>query len=204
MGIREDIGEKIFLLRESRGLSQKELSEELTNIGLPVRRETVTQWENGTRDLKTEYLAKLSQFFNVSPAWLLGLSEDPNITPTATDELGISAKAVEYLKRLNKWSDLPPEKGKYAKIDFLSSLLESLDFDLFLSYCFRYITLLSIVPSLEYSGSAEYIAINDHLKKHGYVISLPDEQAELLFSERLINTLRTCLEKEAEKMKDVK
>lgn len=72
--IRAEVGERIVALREARGLSQKDLSDELAKIGLTVRRETVTQWENGTRDLKTEYLARLSQFFNVTTDYLLGLS----------------------------------------------------------------------------------------------------------------------------------
>lgn len=72
--IRAKVGERIAVLRESRGLSQKGLSDELAKNGLVVRRETITQWENGTRDLKTEYLAKLSQFFNVTTDYLLGLS----------------------------------------------------------------------------------------------------------------------------------
>ena len=58
---RKAVGERITFLREARGLSQKALSDELAKLGLVVRRETITQWENGTRDLKTEYLAKLSE-----------------------------------------------------------------------------------------------------------------------------------------------
>ena len=61
-----NIGVCIAKLRESRGLSQKQLSDELGKLGLKVRRETVTQWENGTRDLKTEYTIKLADFFGVS------------------------------------------------------------------------------------------------------------------------------------------
>lgn len=50
---RKAVGERITFLREARGLSQKALSDELAKLGLVVRRETITQWENGTRDLKT-------------------------------------------------------------------------------------------------------------------------------------------------------
>ena len=68
--LREQVGERITVLREARGLSQRDLSDELAKLGLVVRRETITQWENGTRDLKTEYLTKLSE---VSP--LTGCSD---------------------------------------------------------------------------------------------------------------------------------
>lgn len=97
---RKAVGERITFLREARGLSQKALSDELAKLGLVVRRETITQWENGTRDLKTEYLAKLSEFFDVSADWLLGLTDAPERTPAAVDELGLSCKAIEALQRL--------------------------------------------------------------------------------------------------------
>ena len=71
--MRNEIGARIAKLRESKGLSQKQLAE-----ALKVRRETVTQWENATRDLKTEYLVKLAQYFNVSVDYLLFLSDAPS------------------------------------------------------------------------------------------------------------------------------
>ena len=95
---RKAVGERITFLREARGLSQKALSDELAKLGLVVRRETITQWENGTRDLKTEYLARLSEFFGVSSDWLLGLTGAPERTPAAADELGLSYKAVDALR----------------------------------------------------------------------------------------------------------
>lgn len=99
---RKKIGARITYLREARGLSQKALSDELAKLGLVVRRETITQWENGTRDLKTEYLAKLSEFFDVSADWLLGLTDAPERTPAAADELGLSYKAVDALRSLSQ------------------------------------------------------------------------------------------------------
>lgn len=99
---RKKIGARITCLREAHGLSQKALSDELAKLGLVVRRETITQWENGTRDLKTEYLARLSEFFGVSSDWLLGLTGAPERTPAAADELGLSYKAVDALRSLSQ------------------------------------------------------------------------------------------------------
>lgn len=100
LATRKAIGARITVLREAHGLSQKALSDELAKLGLVVRRETITQWENGTRDLKTEYLAKLSEFFGVSADWLLGLTDAPERTPAAVDELGLSHKTIEALQSL--------------------------------------------------------------------------------------------------------
>ena len=74
--LREQVGERITVLREARGLSQRDLSDELAKLGLVVRRETITQWENGTRDLKTEYLTKLSEFLR----GLTVLRRDSNVS----------------------------------------------------------------------------------------------------------------------------
>ncbi len=41
---------------------------------------------------------------------------------------------------------------------------------------------------------AEYTAFTDALKAHGFVVSLPDDQANALFSERIVNILRTLLD----------
>ena len=97
---RKKIGARITCLREAHGLSQKALSNELEKLGLAVCRETITQWENGTRDLKTEYLAKLSEFFGVSADWLLGLTDAPERTPAAADDLGLSYETIEALQSL--------------------------------------------------------------------------------------------------------
>lgn len=106
--MRNEIGLRIARLREEKGLSQQQLTEELEKYGLKVRRETVTQWENGTRDLKTEYTIKLSEYFNVSADYLLGLSEIPSRNETIqsiNEYTGLSQDAVAALhteKHLNE------------------------------------------------------------------------------------------------------
>ena len=79
LATRKAIGARITVLREAHGLSQKALSDELAKLGLVVRRETITQWENATRDLKAEYIIHLSSFFDVTSDWLLGIL--PSATP---------------------------------------------------------------------------------------------------------------------------
>ena len=94
------IGLRIAKLREERGLSQKQLADELEKMGLKVRRETVTQWENGSRDLKTEYTVKLADFFDVSADWILGRSDlktTDEDTRKIHDLLPLSEKAIQVL-----------------------------------------------------------------------------------------------------------
>lgn len=55
------IGERIRKLREEKGLTQQQLAKKMY-----VKRETVNQWENETRDLKTGYTISLADFFGVT------------------------------------------------------------------------------------------------------------------------------------------
>lgn len=195
--LREQVGERITVLREARGLSQRDLSDELAKLGLVVRRETITQWENGTRDLKTEYLAKLSEFFGVSTDWLLGLTDAPERTPAAVDELGLSPDAVSYLRGLTvlrRDSSVSEAEKRYFPISVLSAMLESRDFESVLSWCAEYIRLVNTPCSLLYSTTEEYKKLSAVLGQHGYVVTAPDRLAMCLFSERITNTLEKLLE----------
>lgn len=195
--LREQVGERITVLRETRGLSQRDLSDELAKLGLVVRRETITQWENGTRDLKTEYLTKLSEFFGVSADWLLGLTDAPERTPAAVDELGLSPDAVSYLRGLTvlrRDSNVSEAEKRYFPISVLSAMLESRDFESVLSWCAEYIRLVNTPCSLLYSTTEEYKKLSAVLGQHGYVVTAPDRLAMCLFSERITNTLEKLLE----------
>ena len=195
--LREQVGERITVLRETRGLSQRDLSDELAKLGLVVRRETITQWENGTRDLKTEYLSMLSEFFGVSADWLLGLTDAPERTPAAVDELGLSPDAVSYLRGLTvlrRDSNVSEAEKRYFPISVLSAMLESRDFESVLSWCAEYIRLVNTPCSLLYSTTEEYKKLSAVLGRHGYVVTAPDRLAMCLFSERITNTLEKLLE----------
>jgi transcriptional regulator with XRE-family HTH domain len=87
----EDIGARIKQLREKKGLTQAKLAKELS-----VNRETVNQWENGTRDLKTQYTIRLADFFGVTCDDILRGIKAENVDICA--ETGLSDKAIEIIK----------------------------------------------------------------------------------------------------------
>lgn len=97
--LAQDIGNRIGQMREARGLSQKQLSEELKKLGLNVRRETITQWENGTRDLKTEYTVKLAEFFGVTCDEILIGTQAKNVGVSRIT--GLSESSIENLRKLS-------------------------------------------------------------------------------------------------------
>ena len=60
------LGEKLQLLRRSRGLSQEQLAAELD-----VSRQAVSKWESGASDPSTSNLLALARLYGVSAEELL-------------------------------------------------------------------------------------------------------------------------------------
>lgn len=60
------IGERIKQRRESLGLTQRELSERLF-----VKRETINQWESGTRQIKGDDIARLADTLETTCDYIL-------------------------------------------------------------------------------------------------------------------------------------
>ncbi len=89
------IHKRIQKLREKRGDTQKELAE-----AIEVKRETINQWESGTRALKSDAIVKLSKYFGVSADYLLGITEietlDTNLQAICTCT-GLSEIAARQL-----------------------------------------------------------------------------------------------------------
>src|SRR5690554_1382686 len=61
------LGDRIRELRNENGYSQKELAEKIN-----VAQNTVSNWENGTREPDNSTLVELSGIFNCSVDYLLG------------------------------------------------------------------------------------------------------------------------------------
>lgn len=87
------------MLRESKGETQAELAKILL-----VKRETVNQWEQGTRDLKTQYTINLANHFGVSCDYLLGRSRaaaPDNFMQEVVTRYGLNEQVLQFLERLN-------------------------------------------------------------------------------------------------------
>lgn len=89
-----DIGERIAALRNSRKLSQQELS-----VDLNVSREVVAKWEIGTRDLKTEHTTALADYFGVTCDEILRGVKSENVDIHA--KTGLSDEAITVLRELS-------------------------------------------------------------------------------------------------------
>ena len=112
----KEIGERIKHLRISKKLTQDEVAHALN-----VKRETVTRWETGARDIKTEITILLSKYFNVSADYLLGLTEN---TSTNISEIVISNKKGFSTSTVENILDLPI-KLKIILDKIINELLKS-------------------------------------------------------------------------------
>ena len=93
--LSENIGQKIKLLLSNNNVKQKHLAEYL---GVPDN--TISYFCNGKRMPNTEQNKIISEFFNVSSDYLLGLTD----TPTSDKDIqyicqytGLSQKSIEVL-----------------------------------------------------------------------------------------------------------
>lgn len=74
--------------------------------------------DDKVRSVGYDKVATLAQHYGVSADYLLGLTDDPSMSPRATDDLGLSVNAIRWLSLLAN----SPDKHRYTK--HLSTLLE--------------------------------------------------------------------------------
>jgi transcriptional regulator with XRE-family HTH domain len=74
------------------GQSQIEIAK---SVGVPSG--SLSEWADDKSTPTIDALEKLSRYFDVPSDYLLGLSNDPNIHPSATDELGLSYESTSFL-----------------------------------------------------------------------------------------------------------
>jgi len=67
-----NLSDRLVQLKKERGLLQKDIAKA---VGLSIS--GYQRYERGTRQPTADTINKLSQFFNVSADYLLGLTDDP-------------------------------------------------------------------------------------------------------------------------------
>ena len=105
-----DLHNKLAELRKDRNMSQKEFSKIFN-----VAQNTISQWEQGKRNMDTESLLKLADFFQVTTDYLLGRSEAA-LRPANTFVLSASEEMM-----VKKYRTLPP-----LSQETIDTVLESL------------------------------------------------------------------------------
>lgn len=87
------VGSRIIAARELKGLSQSDLSRRLHTA-----QQNISRYESGRNDPKASILRDFCVQLNISPSYLLGLSDDPRPSEDLAQEL-----TVEKVKLLDLW-----------------------------------------------------------------------------------------------------
>ena len=197
--IRDEVGLRIAQLREARGLSQKQLSDELEKVGLKVRRETVTQWEAGTRDLKTEYTVKLADFFGVTCDEILRGIKSENLS--IAKETGLSDGAITKLRQLSQAGDHPGERGVYRygytieTLRVLSELIESNHFHELFNSIGGYLIAAGVLPDEAYKSEEQDLTVEEYSRFYGWAKGrglevIPRNDAKELYLQKACDILK--------------
>jgi len=101
--------ERLKEMREEKNLSVKELGESCGTSGA-----TISRYETGVHEPKSNMVKKLAEFFNVNPAWLMGANIDRNESMNTDEDIAYIKVAMDA-KRAN----ISPEKLA-ALIELLS------------------------------------------------------------------------------------
>lgn len=94
-------GERLKKLREEMKLTQIELGKAFN-----ISHSTINRYENGLRQPDNETLINMSNFFNVSVDYLLGISNTRNDSERITDILQNNPELQELWDKLKERPDL--------------------------------------------------------------------------------------------------
>ncbi len=120
----KDFSERLSELVEERkrqGSSQKDIA-----AGIGVASGTLSDWCSDNKTPTIDAVPKIASYFGVSVEWLFGLSNDRNVRSSTVDELGLTPKAVDYLRRCS--SEYVLTNG------IISQLIEHPDFEKMIEY----------------------------------------------------------------------
>ncbi|QDP71415.1 helix-turn-helix domain-containing protein [Legionella israelensis] len=78
LNIKKEIGKRIFEARKAKGLTLKALGE----LAGDLKQTRLTNWEQGTRTPGPEEIKQLAQALDVSPAFLMCLSDEQQVKKT--------------------------------------------------------------------------------------------------------------------------
>ena len=115
-----EIGARLAQLRGD------ERSQQDVANALGVRRETITQWENGTRRIKDIDIIRLSDYFGVSCDYILRGVQAENVD--IYRQTGLSNEAIESLKQLSSGKDeyIDLVLNKIISEDYLLKIVDNL------------------------------------------------------------------------------
>ena len=132
VGEESPFAQRLSALIAEKGLKQREVAE-----ALEVQRQTVSLYTKGQALPDISTLTKITQFFNVSADYLLGITDAPTVDVkkrTVCDYVGLSETSVDKLHELKK------EKTELPCSRILSDIISDSNFDDFIQRVQQFIT----------------------------------------------------------------
>ena len=81
-------------LRESLGITQKDFASSLS-----IKTTTYNGYETGAREPKSDFLIAVAQKYGVTIDYLMGYSDNPNLTSDGKPNFPISSQETEHIKK---------------------------------------------------------------------------------------------------------
>lgn len=86
---------------------------------------TISKYLSGNiKNVKRNHIVKLAELFNVSAAWLAGLSED-KYGPSKMDNFGNSVLSIPLLSQITSFADFLAQKDKIGMVDIKADLAKT-------------------------------------------------------------------------------
>lgn len=138
--------------KREEGMNHKEIA-----AALEVGDGTLSEWCSDNKTASIDAIPKIAEYFNVSSDWLLGLSDDRRIKPSAVSELGLSETAV---RQIEEW-----KANNHRYLTILSDFITSKTFSSFLENVQHYRLLTDTANGKNLSDfSSDLKVIGDYKK----------------------------------------
>lgn len=116
----ETLAFRLRELRKEKGLTLEQMAKDLNTTKV-----TLSRYENGTREPKSEMLSQLSDYFNVSIDYLFGKTDEKNhISKIGQADV---KKALEDIKAQLENNDALMFDGEYLNEDAIESLISAME-----------------------------------------------------------------------------
>ncbi|MBP3929553.1 MAG: helix-turn-helix transcriptional regulator [Peptostreptococcaceae bacterium] len=119
----ETLAIRLKELRKEKGYTLEQMAQDLNTTKV-----TLSRYENGTREPKSETLNQLSDYFNVSIDYLFGKTDERSI-PTKDEVIDVK-KALDKIKNDLQNSRSLMFDGECLSEDAISSLLSAMEIGL--------------------------------------------------------------------------
>lgn len=104
---RSTIPARIVNLRQSKGLSQADVIDQINNLtGSKISKSLISHWETGLRSVPVKYIPALCQILGCTKQYLYGISDSPNSVDSSGSESEAKLELVPS-NSIHEYDDMP-------------------------------------------------------------------------------------------------